>query len=84
MEETINQGGVKMETIKKVRRASRSKTINWGHIQVIAGTVAASLGFITPQTMPDLPAYVYGIALMIAGAITYALRAVTRKPLDEK
>jgi hypothetical protein len=76
--------GVQMETIKKIRRASHSKTINWGHIQVIAGTVAAALGFITPQTMPDLPAYVYGVALVVGGAITYALRAVTRKPLDEK
>jgi hypothetical protein len=72
-----------MEAIKKIRSASRSKTIKWGHIQLIAGTLATGLTLLTPATIPDLPAWVYGVALIASGMITYALRKVTRKPLDE-
>jgi hypothetical protein len=73
-----------METVKKIRRASRSKTIQWGHIQMIAGALAAGLGFFNPAMFPNMPTWAYGIAAMSAGVITYILRAVTRKPLDEK
>jgi len=72
------------EIVKKVKRASRSKTIKWGHVQVAAGAVATGLGFFNPVMFPDLPAWAYGIATMAAGVITYVLRAVTRKPLDER
>ena len=72
-----------METIKKIRRASRSMTIKWGHVQTIAGTIATGLTLLTPAAIPDMPTWVYGVALIISGMITYALRKVTRKPLDE-
>jgi hypothetical protein len=73
-----------METVKKIRRASRSKTIKWGHVQVVAGMLATGLAALTPAAVPNLPTWVYGLALIASGMITYALRAVTRKPLDEK
>jgi hypothetical protein len=73
-----------MEVIKKVRRASKSKTIVWGHIQIAAGAVATGLAFVNPATFANLPTWAYGMAAMSAGMITYVLRSVTRKPLDEK
>lgn len=71
-----------MGTIKRVVK-SRSRTIAWGHVQVAAGAVAVALGFLTPATFPDLPQWAYGLAMMAAGVITYVLRTLTRKPLDE-
>ena len=73
-----------MEAVKKIRRASRSKTIKWGHVQVVAGAAATGLTLLTPATLPDLPTWVYGLALIVSGMITYVLRTITRKPLDEK
>jgi len=73
-----------METIKKIKRASRSKTILWGHVQIVAGAIAAGLAFINPAMFPNMPTWAYGIAAMGAGVITYVLRAVTRAPLEDK
>jgi len=72
------------EIVKKVKRASRSKTIKWGHVQVAAGAVATAMGFINPAIFPDLPAWAYGMAAMVAGVVTYVLRSVTRTPLEDK
>lgn len=68
---------------KVIRKATRSKTMNWGHLQVAIGAVGAALGYLNPALFPDLPPWVYGLAAMGAGVITYILRAVTRKPLEE-
>jgi uncharacterized membrane protein HdeD (DUF308 family) len=73
-----------MTIIAKTKRASRSKTIKWGHIQVVAGAIATGLTLFNPATVPDMPSWAYGVALIVSGMITYILRAVTRKPLDEK
>lgn len=70
--------------MSKLKGAVKSKTINWGHIQVIAGAIATALGFFNPSTFPNLPVWVYGVSAMGAGVITYILRAVTTKPLEEK
>ena len=71
-----------MGIVKRVAK-SRSRTVAWGHIQVLAGAVAAGLAFINPAMFPSLPVWVYGLSAMVAGVITYVLRSVTRKPLGE-
>lgn len=71
-----------MGIVKRVAK-SRSRTVWWGHLQVLAGALAVALGFLTPAVFPDLPQWVYGLAMMAAGVITYVLRSVTRKPLGE-
>lgn len=73
-----------MEVMKKIKRASRSKTINWGHIQMVGGAVTAALSVFNPAAFPNLPMWVFGVAAMIAAVITYLLRSVTRTPLDDK
>jgi hypothetical protein len=73
-----------MTIANKVKRASRSRTIVWGHIQFIAGAVTTAAGYFNPLAFPGQPVWVYGAVAMGAGVITYVLRAVTRKPLDEK
>lgn len=73
-----------METIKKIRRATRSKTIKWGHVQMIGGAITAALGVFNPALFPNLPLWVFGAAGMVAAVITYLLRSVTRTPLDDK
>lgn len=63
---------------------TKSKTVNWGHVQMVAGAVATALAFVTPAVFDDLPKWVYGAAAMVAATITYVLRNATRKPLDDK
>lgn len=69
---------------KWITRSIKSKTMNWGHFQVALGSIGTALAFVTPQAIPDLPVWVYTLAAMIAGVITYILREKTRLPLDEK
>lgn len=59
----------------------KSKTVNWGHVQTVAGSLAVGLPYITKSNFPDLPAWVYGGALLAAGLITYWLRVKTTVPL---
>lgn len=56
----------------------RSKTIWWGHVQNISGMVVVALGAFVPANFPGLPAWVYGLALMASGIITYWLRVLTK------
>ena len=58
--------------------------MNWGHIQVLVGAIGTALAFVNPQALPDMPVWVYTIAAMIAGVITYILRHVTTQPLSDK
>ena len=67
-----------------IARILRSKTMNWGHIQVIGGTLATILVLVSPETLPGLPAWVYSGAAIVAGGITYVLRFMTKMPLDQK
>lgn len=67
-----------------IKRIFKSKTINWGHIQVLAGAISTVLVLVTPQSLPDLPVWVYTASAMIAGFITYILRNATRLPLSDK
>ena len=67
-----------------IRRILKSKTMNWGHIQVFAGAISTVLAFVNPQALPDLPVWVYTVSAMIAGFITYILRNATRLPLSDK
>ena len=62
----------------------KSKTIIWGHLQLLAGMIVAGLGFFNPALFPDIEPKWYGVAAMVAGVLTYWLRSVTRQPLDEK
>jgi len=55
----------------------KSKTINWGHVQIVLGAMAAGLGYFTPTMFPDMPKWSYGLAAMGAGVITYWLRTKT-------
>lgn len=65
-------------------RLFKSKTITWGHVQLIGGAIATALAFVNPATFDGLPKWAYGLAAMTAGVITYILRSVTRQPLGEK
>lgn len=59
----------------------KSRFILLGHIQNILGLVVVALPFVTPANFPGLPQWVYGLALMACGVITYWLRAKTTQPL---
>ena len=72
------------ETVKKIRRASRSKTIIWGHVQFVGGAITTVAGFFNPAAFPGHPMWVYGSVAMGAGLVTYVLRSVTRTPLEDK
>ena len=61
----------------------KSRTINWGHIQVVLGAVAAGLGFFTPSMFPNMPMWSYGVAAMVSGVITYWLRSKTTGPIGK-
>ena len=54
-----------------------SKTFIWGHAQVIAGGIVTALGYVTPGAFPNIPVWMYGVAAMVAGLITYYLRSIT-------
>lgn len=58
-----------------------SWTIQWGHIQNILGLALVILPFINEDNFPGFKPWVYGLALMAAGIITYWLRIKTKKPL---
>ena len=66
-----------------MRRYIQSKTIWWGHVQVIAGILATVLAFVTPVNFPNIDPMWIGLAAMLAGGITYWLRSQTRKPLSD-
>jgi len=61
---------------------TKSKTINWGHVQMILGSIGSVLVFVTPELMPDLPKWVYTGAIILGGLITYWLRNNTHKPMS--
>lgn len=64
------------------KKVSKSWTINWGHVQTIAGILTAGLAMYNPAFFPMIPTWVYGTLLVISGIITYVLRLKTTQPLD--
>lgn len=61
----------------------KSKTINWGHVQTALGLVGVLVGYFTPANFPNFPPWAYGVALMVGGVITYALRKMTETTLTK-
>ena len=66
----------------EAKKPSKSKTITWGHLQFVGGALVYMIDMYNPIWFPDIPGYVYGIALMVKGLITYGLRLMTTMPLD--
>ena len=66
-----------------MKRRSRSKTYWWGHAQVFAGMVVTALGYVTPTYFKDLPFWVYGVAAIAGGVITYILRELTKEAVSK-
>ena len=68
----------------EMKKLTRSKTMWFGHIQKFTGMVASGLAVVSPQTLPNLTPTQYGVIAIVYAVITYWLRSVTRKPLEDK
>ena len=72
-----------MKRAKNKQPWRKSWTIQWGHIQNLAGLAIILLPLFDETNFPGFKPWMYGMALVVSGVITYYLRSVTTKPLGK-
>ncbi len=70
--------------VRKKQDWRTSRTILWGHFQNLLGLALVVLPLFDEDNFPGFEPWVYGLAMVAFGIITYLLRMDTTKPLGGK